>query len=53
MDSRKVRMLQSRAIRGMDSRKERILQSRAVCGKIPEKSGFYRAEQYVEWILEK
>ena len=30
MDSRKVRILQKRAVRGMNSRKVRILQKRAV-----------------------
>ena len=44
MNSRKVRVLQSRTVREMDSRKVRVQQRRTVRGKIPEKSGFYRAE---------
>ena len=32
MDSKKVKILQSRAVRGRDSRKVKILQSRAVRG---------------------
>jgi len=37
-------MLQSKAVHGMDSRKVRMLQSRAVVECIPEKQGCYRAE---------
>ena len=37
----------------MNSRKVRILQKRAVVEWIPEKQGFYRKKAVVEWILEK
>ena len=43
MNSRKLRMLQSIAVCGMDSRKVRMQQSRTIVEWIPEKKGFYRA----------
>ena len=52
-DSRKVRILQSRTVRGINSRKIRMLQSRAVCGMDSRKVRILQIRAIVEWIPEK